>query len=160
MTEWRWDTTRQRWVHQPCGLTFLYQEPTHDCGAGQLELEPTPPPAAGDDRLWDSFHQFHLAHPEVMGHLEQLVDEWLVRGQEKLGIEMLWNVLRWQTRLGAMPGEDDYQLNNNHKAFYARLLVAVHQDDPAWVDCFDMRRSVADRYEDQLEELAEDWRNR
>lgn len=68
---------------------------------------------------WD----FHCAHPEVYDRLEQMSVALVQRGHDRIGIAMLWETLRYESMLGARPGEDTYRLNNNHRAYYARLLM-------------------------------------
>lgn len=148
------------WRHTPCGQTAHMGELMLHLGKCPAQLDAPFEPAGSEPvtvTQWRAFYAFHQSHPEVLTRLKELVDEWLVAGGDQLGIEMLWNVLRWQTRVGAQDGEEPYRLNNNYKAFYARLLVAVRPD---WGEVFQMRGSHADDWTDQLEELADEWRNR
>lgn len=106
----------------------------------------------GDPDHWRSFLEFHGKHPVVLARLEQLVYSWLRRGRHKLSIEMLWNVLRWQTRLEGLPDEGElFKLNNKYKAYYARLLLARH---PEWGDLFELRASQADDHAEGIARLA------
>ncbi len=107
----------------------------------QLPLEPA-------DHHWQAFEVFHTANPEVMAQLELLVQQWLRRGRGRLGIEMLWNVLRWERYMSTDDPASEWKLNNNYKAYYVRLLQQAH---PEWADLFELRTSQAD---DRLWELA------
>lgn len=74
--------------------------------------------------LANAFREFDDANPEVYESLKGLCDNWLNRrGDEPVGIGMLWEVMRWNMALRTQ-GADPYKLNNNHRAFYARKLMA------------------------------------
>lgn len=74
------------------------------------------------------FKAFHGEHPEVYSKLETLAQEWFDAGHTHCGIGMLYEVVRWQTGLGAH--DERYRLNNNHRAFYARRLRKRHPNWP------------------------------
>lgn len=98
--------------------------------------------AHGVDAIEAAWSAFHAEHPEVYAKLRELALDLVDRGHRRhLGIAMLWEVMRYYTILGAEPGDDVYRLNNNHKALYARLLMA---NEPALVDVFETRRRASE----------------
>lgn len=97
-----------------------------------LYLEPEPPmfphaPAWVDQSspttITARFWNFHCKHPDVLHALARLTRELTDRGHRHLGIAMLWETLRYKTMLGAAPGEEPFKLNNDYRAYYARLLM-------------------------------------
>ena len=80
-------------------------------------------PVKAQSQLEEKFLEFHSKHPEVYAALSLLAHRW--RGQKphaRLGIKMLMETVRWELALGAK--DETPRLNNNHSAFYARLLMA------------------------------------
>lgn len=71
--------------------------------------------------LRDRFTAFHEANPHVYEQLRVLSLDLVGRGAKQLGIGMLFEVLRWV--YAVRTSGDEYRLNNNHRAFYARLLM-------------------------------------
>jgi len=84
--------------------------------------------------LRDRFAAFHQANPHVFDNLARLALDLKARGASRVGIGMLFEVLRWQYALRT--SGDDYRLNNNHRAFYARKLMA---DVPDLAGMFEVR---------------------
>lgn len=83
----------------------------------------------GEHTLAAKWWDFHREHPEVYDALVKLARRALRRGQKRLGIGMLWEVMRWRSMLGAdVPEEDEYVLNNNHRAYYARYIMETCPD--------------------------------
>lgn len=89
--------------------------------------------ASALERAWLAFH---TDHPDVAVALHRLAVRLLDRGYTHLGIGMLWETLRYNTMLGAGPDEDAYRLNNNHRAHYARYLMATY---PRLAGVFELR---------------------
>lgn len=73
-----------------------------------------------------AFWKFHRANPDVFTELVRLAKRWKGRGIAKCGIGMLFEVLRW--RRGMKTGGDEFKLNNNYRALYARLIMAHYPD--------------------------------
>ena len=72
----------------------------------------------------------------MYGHLVRLSFEWRRAGGQKLGIATLFEKLRWEWHTGTIKDEDGYKLNNNLKAYYARLIMS---DYPELDGLFDLR---------------------
>jgi hypothetical protein len=87
-------------------------------------------------KLEDSFWRFHHANPHVYDVLVELAKAWRLRrgAASKCGIGMLFEVARWHLALRT-EGEP-IQLNNNYRAFYARLLM---KREPGLVGLFELR---------------------
>ena len=85
--------------------------------------------------IQERFEQFHQANPQVLNRLEMLAAEWFNRGNTKVAIGMLWEVLRWESDLETT-GESGYRLNDHFRSRYARLMV---ERRPNWADRFSIR---------------------
>ena len=91
----------------------------------KLNMEPTP-----ESKLEKQFWAFHKAHPYVYDHLVKFAMQWRDRNRSKrCGIAMLYERARWELSMGAWAGAGyTYKLNNNHKAFYARMMMKDYPD--------------------------------
>lgn len=74
----------------------------------------------------DAFHRFHTENPHVYRHLVKLARRAKLRGANRIGIGMLFEVLRWQNILET--GGDDFKLNNNYRSYYARRIMELEPD--------------------------------
>ncbi len=89
---------------------------------------------------------------ESNGHLyrefRRLVDEMLAhRPGVRLSADQVCHVMRWNAQIQSEG--DQFKVNNNSAALFARLYVYEH---PEAVDVFDLRRSLLDDL------TAEEWR--
>lgn len=80
------------------------------------------------------FEEFHRLNPWVLRALEALTTDYLKRGATRVGIGMLFEVLRW--RYVAATEGDEFRLNNNYRSRYTRLLIERHPD---WEHLFEVR---------------------
>lgn len=82
-------------------------------------------PVVADDgaqlTLDQQFAAFHRENPDVYNRLRELAIDLRSRGHAKGSIAMLFEVLRWEHALATT--DPDFKLNNNYRAFYARLLM-------------------------------------
>ena len=85
-----------------------------------------------------AFWTFHSSHPEVYRLLVRFCLEWREArgGEAQVGIGALFERVRWETSLQTTD-EDGLKLNNNHRAFSARLLM---DSDPRLKEVFHLRR--------------------
>jgi hypothetical protein len=72
------------------------------------------------------FQDFHTTHPEIYTRLVSLARDLKRRGHERAGIAMLYEVVRWQQFTVNRDG--DYKLNNNYRAYYARMMMEQETD--------------------------------
>lgn len=86
-------------------------------------------------KLEASFWEFHLANPEVYSTLVRLAESARRCGVRKIGIGALFERLRWEMALQTDGGE--FKLNNNHRAFYARMLM---ENEPQLAGLFALRK--------------------
>ena len=91
------------------------------------------PPSDADVAFWT----FHRKHPEVYDALARLARQGVRAGKTKLGIGMLYEVVRWERIIARLPARDEqWKLNNNYRSRYARLIM----EEPGLAGIFDVRR--------------------
>ena len=78
---------------------------------------------------------FHAENPHVYEMLRHLALD-AARHGRRLGIAMLFEVLRWQYAMNTTDQASEFKLNNNYRAFYARLLM---EKEPELQDYFETR---------------------
>jgi hypothetical protein len=83
-----------------------------------------------------AFWQFHEANPHVYRRLVVLARTLHGRGRSKIGIGMLFEVLRWEY-MNTVGDLDGFRLNNNYRALYARLIMHNNSD---LTGIFELRR--------------------
>lgn len=92
-------------------------------------------PGKSPEQMQREFLAFHEAHPEVYRVLCRLARERLAAGAAHLGIGALYENCRFQLRLGDKTSRP--HLNNNHRAFYARLMM---EKEPDLAGVFELRK--------------------
>lgn len=103
-----------------------------------------------ENRLDREFMEFHDNHPEVYDTLVSMSLESHRRGK-RVGIGCLWEVMRWH--LDVRTGEEPYQLNNNHRSRYARLIMATVPE----LDGFFSTRPLSSTPEEATSDYPERW---
>ena len=101
-------------------------------------------PVKAQSQLEEKFLEFHAKHPEVYAALSRFSHQWRDRKgpYARLGIKMVIERVRWELALGAR--DESPRLNNNHSAFYARVLMA---QEPALEGMFFLKKQ---RYESTI----------
>ena len=82
------------------------------------------------------FREFHRDNPHVYEELVKLARQAKDAGKKKVGIKMLFEVVRWYAFIDTTDKYSDFKLNNNYHSRYARLIMAKEED---LVDIFDTR---------------------
>lgn len=99
-------------------------------------LQPSWPELAPPPTIEAHFQAFHAANPWVYDALEHLAADLLSRGRRRIGIRMLWEVVRWQYERQTTDPSSSFKANDHYHSRYARLLIARH---PEWADAFETR---------------------
>jgi len=79
-----------------------------------------------ESRLDTQFANFHAHNPDVYSELARLARQARDAGRRRIGIKMLYEVVRWH-RFITTSG-DEFKLNNNFHSRYARLLMENEAD--------------------------------
>jgi hypothetical protein len=72
------------------------------------------------------FEDFHMANPHIYTEIVSMAREWKKVGKRKLGIGMVFEVLRWNTAITTK--SLDFKLNNNYRSRYVRLIEEQESD--------------------------------
>ena len=73
------------------------------------------------------FLLFHAENPHVYHNLVRMARMYRdSKRTTKFGIATLWEVLRWDYSFST--AHEGFKLNNNHKAFYARMIMDRNPD--------------------------------
>ncbi|CAM5313704.1 hypothetical protein [Streptomyces abikoensis] len=105
-----------------------------------LELPMAPirqPGPAGTDAppsIQERFEAFHELNPWILDHLEGLTADCVQRGLNRVGIGMLFEVLRWS--YGRATFGEPWRLNNDFRSRYVRRMLERH---PEWTSLFETR---------------------
>jgi hypothetical protein len=93
----------------------------------------------GTEKMRKKFIEFHNENPWVYRELRRLALGLKKRGRGYYGIGALFEVLRYERAMTTT--DDEFKLNNNHRAFYARLLM---RNESQLDGFFALRTSAAD----------------
>lgn len=85
--------------------------------------------------LREKFERFHADNPHVYDAIVRLCFELKESGVHRIGIKAIFEQLRWRYRIQTQG--DEYQLNNNHAPYYARLVM---EQNPELDGVFELRR--------------------
>lgn len=86
----------------------------------QLTLTYTAPEAR--NALEAAALAFHEANPHVYEAFEAYALEAVGEGM-RIGAKTIWELLRWDYRVEVHTRGDEFKLNNNHTAYYARMFA-------------------------------------
>ena len=86
-------------------------------------IEPRDP----DESISRRFREFHERNPRVYRLLVQLARDAKQAGRIRIGIKMLWEVVRWNLSKD-LPYDETFKLPNDFHSRYARLIMAQEQD--------------------------------
>jgi len=73
------------------------------------------------------FLAFHSHNPAVYILLVRLAREWWRSTGKRIGMKALFERARWEFGVKTA-GSEEYQLNNNHTAFYSRMIMDREPD--------------------------------
>ena len=91
---------------------------------------------ATGETIQERFENFHRANPHILESLVALARRAAAKNRKKIGIKMLWEVLRWNYMIST-DTEEDFKLSNDFHSRYARLIAELH---PELADLFDFRK--------------------
>ena len=88
------------------------------------------------DTIEERFLKFHKLNPWIRDTIVSLARGFAAAGHDRVGIKMLFEVLRWQWQLHIVDTGEQYRLNNSFTSRYARLIAI---EEPDLADMFEMR---------------------
>lgn len=76
--------------------------------------------------LEKKFWEYHRENPQVYALFDRFASEAVNRNRKRFSANMIFERMRWYTVIET--GGDEYKLNNNYRAYYARLWMRNHPD--------------------------------
>jgi hypothetical protein len=104
------------------------QDTTHAAHPDQATLfdatpqKPTDATSHAEPTLEEKFKKFDADNPQVFEAFQQIATQLLARGRRQHGARAILERVRWDLSLTTTG--DDFKLNNNFVALYARKLIA------------------------------------
>lgn len=105
-------------------------------------IRPLIAPQTNGEDTEQQFYAFLRANPWVFGWFKRRALELVHRGYQRIGINMLTEVFRYELMQTTYDPSSSYKINNNYAPFMARELA---RSDVRLRDVFEFRRSVADK---------------
>lgn len=90
--------------------------------------------------IQERFYAFDQTNPHVYARLEQMTAQLVARGRRRVGMKMLFEVLRWERALSTDDPTSEFRLNNVYSSRYSRKLMDAH---PEWEGIFGTRELKA-----------------
>lgn len=117
-------------------------EPRFDRPTGDDQILPdTVPmfvtPERGPTTIEEAFDRFHQANAWVYPTLVALARDLVASGRKRIGIKMLFEVLRWHYYRSTTDEASDFKINNNYAPYYARLIM---ENEPDLAGVFSIRK--------------------
>lgn len=75
----------------------------------------------------EAFIAFHDANPDVYAAMCHFARDWRRRGRPHIGVDMLLGRVRWEMSIRTNR-VDEFKISNDHKPFYARLIMYQEPD--------------------------------
>lgn len=69
-----------------------------------------------------AFEAFHRDNPYVYELFKRFAGQAIASNRAHFGVSAVWERLRWETQIVTF-NDDDLKLNNNHRAYYARMFM-------------------------------------
>lgn len=79
-----------------------------------------------DTTLQQKFEKYHQDNPHVLSTLINMTDDAIAKGHNRLGMDLLFNVLRWESMISTRG--DEYKINNSYSSRYVRLIEELRPD--------------------------------
>lgn len=93
-----------------------------------FDVAPLFVPSPAHLSIGERFEAFHVANPWVYDALVTLAREMVARGRNRVGVKMLFEVLRWEWYRATADPSSEFKLNNNYTSRYARLIAECEPD--------------------------------
>jgi hypothetical protein len=101
-----------------------------------LDLEPLVVPTyEADATIQERFEMFHAENPWVLRAYEKLAADWVAKGNRRLGIGMLTEIIRWQ--YGRQTTGVQFKIDNDFRSRYVRVIM---ERNPGWSTLFETRK--------------------
>jgi hypothetical protein len=83
-------------------------------------------PEKPTSKLEAAFWEEHAKRPHVYELFCRFTNYAIERGRRNFSVSIIIERIRWETNIER--GEDGFKINNNHRAYYARLWMRNHPE--------------------------------
>ena len=87
-----------------------------------------------NNRIEAAFWTFHAKNPKVYELFDRFTRYAIGRGRKNFSVSIIVERIRWETTIETTDG--DFKINNNYRAYYARLWM---RDNPLYAGFFRTR---------------------
>tara|TARA_R100001443_G_scaffold45668_2_gene58612 strand:+ start:2235 stop:2624 length:390 start_codon:yes stop_codon:yes gene_type:complete len=106
------------------------------------------------DELQAEFDRYHQDNPQVYEAFKRLTFQLISAGRENFSASAVVERIRWGVSIGEY-GPDDFKINNNYRAFYARLFHVEHPNHDGFFRT--RKQKSADEDATNLPPLKRSW---
>lgn len=92
-------------------------------------------------RLQAEFEKFDRENPHVWTYFVRFAFQAISHGRKRLSVALIIERIRWEVYITTTSDTDDFKINNNHRAYYARKWKRRYPD---YTTFFAIRRVAAD----------------
>lgn len=85
-------------------------------------------PKLEHETIEERFRRFHAENPHIYFELCRLARDAKRQGRKRVGIGMLWEVMRWNLWARTERADDRFKLNNNYRSRYSRMIQDRESD--------------------------------
>ena len=106
------------------------------------------------EELQAEFDRYHQENPKVYEAFKRLTFQLINAGRENFSASAVVERIRWGVSIGEY-GPDDFKINNNYRAFYARLFHVEHPNHDGFFRT--RKQKSADEDATNLPPLKRSW---
>lgn len=107
-------------------------------GDGETDLSNQPADDIQGVTLTERFENFHRRNPHFYDAIVKLARRFRAKTGRTCGIQRLFEIARFDIEM-ELVGDEEFRVNNDYAAFYARLIMASEAD---LVEFFNLRRAT------------------
>jgi hypothetical protein len=86
-----------------------------------------------------NFFKYHYENPDVYCLFKQYAQQMKNSGRRRYSAKAIFERVRWHYDI--LTTGDDFKINNNYTAMYARLMIV---EDNSWMNFFQLRKFMPD----------------
>ena len=97
------------------------------------------PSFCGPLGIHEKFVEYHEKNPHVLVELMRLADDLWRKGRKRIGLQLLFEVCRYNSMIRADDPNSQFKINNNYAAHYARLMLDQRPDWATFIETREIR---------------------
>jgi len=89
--------------------------------------------------IHDKFLDYHKKNPHIFDELMRLANDLWLKGRKRIGLQLLFEVCRYNSMIRADDPNSQFKINNNYAAHYARLILEERPDWSTFIETREIR---------------------